>query len=65
MKVDDFRFNPKQIDITHLRELPEINLAQITAIPATVLGRGKFLSETDKAAYLERQRTLKRELSVY
>jgi len=39
--VNPLRFEPRELDLTFLRELPEINIAAITAIPKEVLDRGR------------------------
>ncbi len=56
--MNKFAFNPERLDISKLRTLPEVAIARMTAIPAVVLGRGKFSSQ-ELAELAERQRESK------
>ena len=50
MNIDCLTFEPKELDIPRLRELPAAELAKATAIPATVLGLG-LLSSREEMTY--------------
>lgn len=38
--INPLVFNPQELDFSVLRELPEVNIAAVTAIPAEVLKSG-------------------------
>jgi len=58
MKVEQFGFNPQQLDLAKLREIPEERVCAVIGIPAAVVGFGSGLAQTKVGATMSEMREM-------
>lgn len=57
-KVEQFGFNPQQMDLAKLREIPEERVCAVLGIPAAVVGFGSGLAQTKVGATMAEMREM-------
>jgi len=57
-KVEQFGFNPQQMDLAKLREIPEERVCAVLGIPAAVVGFGSGLAQTKVGATMSEMREM-------
>jgi HK97 family phage portal protein len=58
VKVQQFGFDPKALDLSSLRSIPEERVAAVTGVPAAVVGFGSGLAQTKVGATMKELREM-------
>jgi len=57
-KIQEFGFNPQQMDLSTLRGIPEERITAVTGVPAAVVGFGSGLAQTKVGATMKELREM-------
>lgn len=58
LNVEQFGFNPQQLDLAKLREIPEERVCAVLGVPAAVVGFGSGLAQTKVGATMSEMREM-------